>query len=217
MYLELTTNSSTTSIMAFQASSAMSFLLDQDWGDIDPSLQPTTSSLAPSTHANANATPDADASAYADANAPIDGKVTHKRTSEVWDHSFYSRHKITLNKKGQSIWKCRYCSKTYIDTGGTGNAKAHLLKHHSRQIQGQNEKRIKGYQGKIDMAEFRALADTANHKRRRLDGRSNIENDNDGRGLGCDLDPAVLEQLYVAWITTCGVAFEMVEKQEFRA
>src|ERR1700712_338294 len=120
--------------MTSQASSAMSFLLDQDWGDIDPSLQPTTSSLAPSAFANGdtNASPDADADAYADANATIDGKVTHKRTSEVWDHSFYSRHRITLNKKGQSIWKCKYCSTTYIDTGGTGNAKAHLLKHHSR-------------------------------------------------------------------------------------
>lgn len=68
----------------------MSFLLDQDWGDIDPSLRPTTSSLAPSTLANgnANASPDADADAYADANAAIDGKVTHKRTSEVWDIRF---------------------------------------------------------------------------------------------------------------------------------
>jgi hypothetical protein len=194
--------------MASQASSVLCFSPDQDWSNIDPSLHPSTSSLAASTPANAD--PDANA------DATIDGKVTHKRTSEVWDHSFYSRHRITLNKKGQSIWRCKYCSKTYIDTGGTGNAKAHLLKHHGHQIQSQNEKRIKGYQGKIDMAEFRALADTANHKRRRLDG-STIDDDNDGRGLGCDLDAAVLEQLYVAWITTCGVAFEMVEKQEFRA
>jgi hypothetical protein len=101
-----------------------------------------------------------------------------------------------------------------VDTGGTGNAKTHLVKHHSRQIQTQNEKRIKGYQQTIDMAQFRAQSDAANHKRRRLDIRD--EGDNE-RGQGSELDPAVLEQLYVAWITTCGVAFEMVERKEFRA
>jgi hypothetical protein len=193
--------------MALQASSVLSSVPEQDWSDIDPALHPfTSSSLAPST--------------IADGDGDDDGEVnegemlTYKRTSEVWDHSFYSRHKITKNSKGQSIWRCKYCPKTYVETGGTGNAKAHLVKHHSRQIQTQNEKRIKGYQQTIDMAQFRAQSDAANYKRRRLDVRD--EGDN-GRGQGSELDPAVLEQLYVAWITTCGVAFEMVERKEFRA
>jgi hypothetical protein len=77
-----------------------------------------------------------------------------------------------------------------VDTGGTGNAKAHLVKHHSRQIQTQNEKRIKGYQQTIDMAQFCAQSDAANHKRRRLDIRD--EGDNE-RGQGSELDPAVLD------------------------
>jgi ribosomal protein L37AE/L43A len=180
---------------------------EQDWSDIDPALRPfTSSSPAPSTIA--------DGAGDGDGEVNEGEKLTYKRTSEVWDHSFYSRHKITRNLKGQSIWRCKYCPKTYVDTGGTGNAKTHLFKYHSRQIQTQNEKRIKGYQQTIDMAQFRAQLDAANYKRRRLDIG---DKGDDGRGQGSELDPAVLEQLYVAWIITCGVAFEMVERKEFRA
>lgn len=191
--------------MASQASSVLTSLSEQDWSDIHHALHPlASSSLDPS------AITDGDGNGETNEGE----KLTHKRTSEVWDHSFYSRHKITENSKGQSIWRCKYCSKTYVDAGGTGNAKTHLIKHHSRQIQTQNEKRIKGYQHTIDMAQFRAQSDGANHKRRRLD----VEDEGDEeRGRGNELDPAVLEQLYVAWITTCGVAFEMVERKEFRA
>jgi hypothetical protein len=32
-----------------------------------------------------------------------------------------------------------------------------------------------------------------------------------------DLDPAIIEQLYVRWITTCGVSFRMATLSEFRA
>src|ERR1700709_812235 len=198
--------------MAPQASSVLSSVGEEGWSDIDPQLRPQSSPVRSSSPvpSSVSINPDADDTA--------EGKVSQKRTSEVWDHSFYSRHKITLNKQGQSFWRCKYCCKTYVDSGGTSNAKKHLHKHHSRQIQSQNEKRVKGYQGQIDMAEFRAQSNAANRKRRRLDGGVNdsVAGD-DGRGQGCDLNPDVLEQLYVAWITTCGVAFEMVEKQEFRA
>jgi hypothetical protein len=81
-----------------------------------------------------------------------------------------------------------------VDTGGSGNAKAHLVKYRSRQIQAQNEKFIKEYQQTIDMARFRVQSDAANYKRRRLD--IGDEGDN-GRGQGGKLDSAVLEQLYV--------------------
>ena len=67
------------------------------------------------------------------------------------------------------------------------------------------------------MAEFRAQSAVANNKRRRYDGGYVEGEEDDGRGPGRELDPAVLEQLYVEWISTCGVAFEMVEKNEFRA
>ena len=53
----------------------------------------------------------------------------------------------------------------------------------------------------------------ANNKRRRYDGGYvEAEEEDDGRGPGRELDPAVLEQLYVEWISTCGGAFERVEK-----
>lgn len=71
------------------------------------------------------------------------------------------------------------------------------MKHHDHQIQSQNEKHIKKYQDKIDMTEFHALADTVNYKHQHFDD-STIENDNDERGLNCNLDAAVLKQLYVA-------------------
>ena len=198
--------------MALQASSVLSSVGEDGWSDIDPQLRPQSSPVRSSSPVPSSA------SINPDADDITEGKVSQKRTSEVWDHPFYSRHKITLNKQGQSIWRCKYCSKTYVDSGGTSNAKKHLHKHHSRQIQSQNEKRVKGYQGQIDMAEFRAQSNAANRKRRRLDGGVNdsVAGD-DGRGQGCDLNPDVLEQLYVAWITTCGVALEMVDKQEFRA
>jgi hypothetical protein len=60
-----------------------------------------------------------------------------------------------------------------LDSGGNSNAKKHPHKHHSRQIHSQNEKRVKGYQGQIDMAEFRGQSNAANRKRRRLDGAVN--------------------------------------------
>ena len=103
--------------MTLQASSVLSSVPEQDWSDIDPALRPfASSSVAPSTIADGDG----------DGEVNEGEKLTYKRTSEVWDHSFYSRHKITKNSKGQSIWRCKYCSKTYVDTGGNGNAKLTL-------------------------------------------------------------------------------------------
>ena len=31
------------------------------------------------------------------------------------------------------------------------------------------------------------------------------------------LDPSMLEQLYVTWLTRCGISFRMVQSDEFRA
>lgn len=198
--------------MASQASSVLSSTPDKNWSDIDPRFRPPpSSSPVPSSQACGNT------SEAAEGNDTPE-KIAQKRTSEVWEHSFYSRHKITLDKQGRSIWRCKYCTQVYVDTGGTGNALRHLKKHHGRQIQSQNEKRIDRYQGHIDMAEFRAQSTVANNKRRRYDGGYvEADEEDDERGPGRELDPTVLEQLYVEWISTCGVAFEMVEKDEFRA
>jgi hypothetical protein len=57
------------------------------------------------------------------------------------------------------------------------------------------------------MSEFRVNAQTVEHKRRRL------ENETDTNSI----NPAVLEDLYVTWITSCGIPFEMVTRDEFRA
>ncbi|KAH8799375.1 hypothetical protein F5884DRAFT_863545 [Xylogone sp. PMI_703] len=177
--------------MVSQASSVVSSTLDQNWSDIDPCFRPLLlSSPVPSSQAGGNTS------------EATEGNDTPEKIAQ----------------KRRSIWRCKYCTQVYVDSGGTGNARRHLKKHHSHQIQSQNEKRIDRYQGHIDMAEFRAQSAVANNKRRRYDGSyvEAEEEDDDGRGPGCELDPAVLEQLYVEWISTCGVAFEMVEKDEFR-
>jgi hypothetical protein len=58
----------------------------------------------------------------------------------------------------------------------------------------------------------------ANNKRRRYNGGYvEAEEEDDRRGPGRKINPAVLEQLYVKWISTYGVAFKIVEKDEFRA
>ncbi|KAH8800663.1 hypothetical protein F5884DRAFT_531850 [Xylogone sp. PMI_703] len=178
--------------MTSQANSDFSSNCDQGWSDIDVQLRPQSSSLESSSPVSSNAP------IHLDTDDAVESKVSQKRTSEVWEHSFYSRHKITLNKQGLSIWRCKYCSKTYVDSGGTSNAKKHLHKHHSRQMHSQNEKRVRGYQGQIDIAEFYAQSNAVSYKRRRLDGGINdSEAGDDGRGQGCDLNPDVLEQLYI--------------------
>jgi hypothetical protein len=57
------------------------------------------------------------------------------------------------------------------------------------------------------MSEFRVNAQNLEHKRRRL------ENETDTNSI----NPAMLEDLYVTWITSCGIPFEMVTRDEFRA
>jgi hypothetical protein len=46
------------------------------------------------------------------------------------------------------------------------------------------------------------------HKRRRLAEEPDTEH---------TMDPAVLEHLYVRWITACSISFRMVSREEFRA
>lgn len=106
--------------MASQASSVLSSIPDQNWSDIEPLFRPPLSSPpVPLSQACCNTSEAAE-----DDDTPE--KIAQKRTSEVWEHSFYSRHKITLDKQGRSIWRCKYCTQVYVDSGGTGNALRHL-------------------------------------------------------------------------------------------
>lgn len=136
------------------------------------------------------------------------------------DYSYYDRRKITYNKKKQSVWVCVFCKQEYVDTGRTANARRHLNKKHANQLKGSllkshNSKRIDTYQGQIDMAKFRIQSQVANNKIKRckLDDGTYEEVEDVVR----ELDPDVLKNLYIKWITCCGVPFEMVEREGFRA
>ncbi|KAK9360192.1 hypothetical protein V1504DRAFT_455755 [Lipomyces starkeyi] len=52
---------------------------------------------------------------------------------------------------------------------------------------------------------FKNARQTPDYKRRCL-----------SRGATRELDPALVEQLYVRWITTCGISFHMATLPEFR-
>ena len=126
-----------------------------------------------------------------------------RRSSKVWDHTPAGKYDVIRNHKGKSIWQCRYCLKEYVESGGTAIITGHL-KEHGIIISSTQETRTASIQSNI--ADAFHKAEQTNHKRRCL---SNI--------AACDLDPAVLEQLYVQWITTCGVSFRMATLAEFRA
>ncbi|KAM3539829.1 hypothetical protein ARSEF1564_007270 [Beauveria bassiana] len=80
--------------MASQASSVLISLSEQDWSDIHHALHPlASSSLDPS------AITDGDGNGETNEGE----KLTHKRTSEVWDHSFYSRHKIQKFERAEYL------------------------------------------------------------------------------------------------------------------
>ena len=126
-----------------------------------------------------------------------------RRSSKVWDHTPAGKYDVIRNHKGKSIWQCRYCLKEYIESGGTAIIAGHL-KEHGIIISSTKETRTVSIQSSIANAFHKA--EQTNHKRRCL---SNV--------AARDLEPAVLEQLYVQWITTCSVSFRMATLAEFRA
>ncbi len=52
--------------------------------------------------------------------------TTKKRYSKVWHHTPVDRNKVTLNAKRKSIWRCKYCTKEYLESGGTTVITGHL-------------------------------------------------------------------------------------------
>lgn len=127
------------------------------------------------------------------------------RTSQVWDHTPFERNAIIKNVRDRVIWRCKYCRKEYLEDGGTTIIVAHL-KEHKIDISSAQVQRTVAIQSNIANA-FARAEQQSDHKRRCLapiNGESTIE-------------PAVLEHLYVQWITSCGIAFRMVTIPEFRA
>jgi hypothetical protein len=129
--------------------------------------------------------------------------TANRRSSKVWDHTPVGRCDIIRNHQSKPIWRCRYCLKEYLESGGTKIIVGHL-KEHSIDISTTQETRTTSIQSNIANAFDKA--EQTNHKRHCL---STITTQ--------ALDPAVIEQLYVRWITTCGVSFRMATLVEFRA
>ncbi|KAK9327629.1 hypothetical protein V1520DRAFT_314702 [Lipomyces starkeyi] len=115
-----------------------------------------------------------------------------KRYSKVWLHTPVGRNDVILNKEGKSIWRCKYCTTEYRESGGTTVIANHLKEHHNVNISSAQEARTTLMQANIAEA-FKNAQQAPGYKRRRLSGG--------------ELDPALVEQLYVRWITTCGISF----------
>ena len=131
--------------------------------------------------------------------------ATKRRYSKVWHYTPVGRNEVTLNAKGKSIWRCKYCTKEYLESGGTTVISTHLRDQHHIDISSTQESRTALMQATIIDA-FEKAQHTTDYKRRRLSTTDTH-----------DVDPAVLEQLYVRWITTCSVSFRMAKQAEFRA
>jgi len=126
------------------------------------------------------------------------------RTSLVWNHTTVGRFDVVLNTGRKSVWRCKYCQKEYSEAGGTTIIVAHL-KEHKVNIVSSVIAQQTTIQSNIANA-FRRAEQSATYKRRRL---TPLEKQT--------LDPAVLEYLYVRWITSCRIAFRIVDQAEFRA
>jgi hypothetical protein len=171
--------------MALQPSNILS--------QVDSELLDTSDLPVPSTTASA---PTASASASTSTTA-------NRRSSKVWNHTPVGRCDIIRNNHNKPIWRCRYCLKEYLESGGTKIITTHL-KEHSIDISSAQENRTISIQSNI--ADAFHNAEQTNHKRRCLSSIATQA-----------LDPAVFEQLYVRWITVCGVSFRMAILVEFRA
>jgi hypothetical protein len=127
-----------------------------------------------------------------------------RRYSKVWLHTPVSRNEVILNKEGKSIWRCKYCITEYRESGGTTIIASHLKEQHNINVSSAQEARTTLMQANIADA-FNNAQQTPDYKRRCLSSVATR-----------DLDPAIIEQLYVRWITTCGVSFRMATLPEFR-
>ncbi|KAJ8100208.1 hypothetical protein POJ06DRAFT_185033, partial [Lipomyces tetrasporus] len=64
-----------------------------------------------------------------------------RRYSKVWLHTPVGRNEIILNNKGKQIWRCKYCSTEYQESGGTTAISNHLKLRHDIDISSAQEAR----------------------------------------------------------------------------
>ncbi|OWT42294.1 BED zinc finger domain-containing protein [Pochonia chlamydosporia 170] len=131
--------------------------------------------------------------------------ATKRRYSKVWHYTPVGRNEVTLNAKGKSIWRCKYCAKEYLESGGTTVISTHLKDRHNIDISSTQETRTALMQATIVDA-FEKAHQTTDYKRRCL---STIATH--------DVDPAVLEQLYDSGSRPAVWSFRMAKQAEFRA
>ena len=125
---------------------------------------------------------------------------TRKRTAWVWNHMpdpdpgfLYS------DQQGRIQWRCKYCPKIYLESGGTHIIITHLQGHNIYETSPRDIKTSR-VQSSIQQALERAKEHE--HKRRRIQPLINRDH---------------FEQLYVRWTACCSISFRMVECVEFRA
>jgi hypothetical protein len=113
---------------------------------------------------------------------------------------------------GREIWKYKHCAsklnkrlKIYLVSGGTTNIKRHLLKEHSIVELSPSEQRLADQQSSIEEAIIASQSNLA--KRRKLAPEVPLEK---------ELDPAILESLFIRFIATNNQALRLVECTEFR-
>jgi len=131
-------------------------------------------------------------------------KKRRGRTSWIWEHIPNDNiNTIYVDSEGNIVWKCKYCLAVYAETTGTGICERHLGRlHQITKISSQAQKQI-ARESTIDAAFARAAK--TSYKRRCL---TSLELDT--------IDPAVLEQLYVRFLTACNIPFHLVQREEFR-
>lgn len=135
--------------------------------------------------------------------------VVH-RTSYVWKHMEHpDPNHIYYNDEGFVVWRCQ-CGHQYKASGGTAIIHAHLWDKHGIKKGSLRVDRVKRVHQSIKEAMERAAAST--HKRRKLAADGEIE-----KRRIMEIDPYVLEQLFVKWFASGCVPFRMVENLEFRA
>jgi hypothetical protein len=125
---------------------------------------------------------------------------TRKRTAWVWNHMPDPDPEYLYSDQRDRIqWRCKYCPKVYLESGGTHVIKTHLEGHN---IQETLPKDHKGLRVQASIQQALERAKEHEHKRRRTQN---------------SLNPDQFEQLYVRWIARCSVPLRMVECVEFRA
>jgi hypothetical protein len=108
----------------------------------------------------------------------------------------------SIYTRGQHVyWRCKYCTKEYRESGGTGYIALHLKTAHDIH---DTIKQQKASAQQLSIATAFQQGEESQCKRRRLNS------------LPSSLNPATLEQLFVRWISSCSVGSRMAERPEFR-